>query len=537
MNRPSLLVTIGIGACAALFLACAPPQDRGTIIGDELLSPPRRTGRPLSQALGPNGHHIIFVNFDGVTLQPDYDDSIHDRSSIAASVQHVITVPPFDFADYSQQLTRDQIISDVMNIARKFYADFNVDLVTVRPQSGDYVMTAVGGLPDLIDQPCANNSCVAGLAPLDCQPGNPIQYNAGGDIEVVYAFSATAKYFGQQPYDSMILDLAVTVAQETAHSYGLGHSDNMQDVMYPQETGKTVGFLSGGYADNNNCAAGQGQQDAHALLLQILGPNTGSPADVTPPTVKITSPRDAAVVPRSFAVSIDAADDVSVDHIDVQVAGPAQSINVRLDKAPYQTMITVPSDGAWALSATAFDAAGNSTADTINLSVASSAKLAFGAPCTSGGQCQSAVCSGGVCSQMCGKCPSGYVCDAKSVCEKSTGAKSDGGTATQPGSVGAACAANGDCDSMICAEVSGFHYCTAACDPSNNATCPDGMVCTDFGPPTGALCNFGGGSGGSSSGCAVAVGGGGRLDNGSTSWAIALLFALALAGIARRRTA
>ena len=53
-----------------------------------------------------------------------------------------------------------------------------------------------GGDPSLINEPCQGGGCVAGIAPLDCQvQSGKIYYNVDGDIEVIYAFSATVKYF------------------------------------------------------------------------------------------------------------------------------------------------------------------------------------------------------------------------------------------------------------------------------------------------------------------------------------------------------
>ncbi len=507
-------------ALLAALAGCSPPEGGGTIAGDVLLGYPRPSNRPLEQALGPNGHHVIYVNFDGVAVLPDYDDSIHNKSSIAASIGHGFTVPAFNSSDYSLNLNRDQVIADVMTQARKFYADFNVDLVTSRPQSGDYTMTAVGGDPSLIGEPCSQNGCVAGIAPLDCQPGGQgIQYNVSGDVEIVYAFSATAKVFGGS-YQSKVFDLAVTIAQETAHAYGLGHTNNPQDVMYPVETGQTVGFLSGSYADSNNCAGGQGQQDSHGLLLKILGASQG-PADNTPPTVSITSPGNGATVPRTFGVSVSASDNVGVDHVQVQANGPGTTVSQRIDAPPYNTTLNLSADGAWAISATAYDAIGNSGLATINITVAGNAKLPLGSACGSGADCASGTCAsvGGAmtCTQSCGAmpCPAGFMCNSQQLCEKVA--------MPQPGEVGATCTGNGDCHSGICADYGGRHFCTQPCTVGDPMSCPAGLFCTNFGADGNLCAPRVGGTGG---GCAVAP----RRDGG-----LAVLSLLLLALAFRRR--
>src|SRR2546423_1716880 len=81
-----------------------------------------------------------------------------------------------------------------------------------------------------LHQPCPGR-CIAGIAPLDCMLDGPgaILYNGQGDVEVVYAFSDVSGQSGS--YETKVLDLATTIAQESAHAYGLGHSNNMADVM------------------------------------------------------------------------------------------------------------------------------------------------------------------------------------------------------------------------------------------------------------------------------------------------------------------
>ena len=92
------------------------------------------------------------------------------------------------------------------------------------------------------------------------------------------------------------------------------------------------------------------------------------PPDTTPPTVSIASPT-GGTVSNTIVVSVNAADDVGVTRVDLRVNGAtAASTNV----APIQfawNSTTVP-NGPVALTAVAFDAAGNSTTSTeIALSV------------------------------------------------------------------------------------------------------------------------------------------------------------------------
>jgi chitinase len=102
-------------------------------------------------------------------------------------------------------------------------------------------------------------------------------------------------------------------------------------------------------------AAGNSTTSA-AIALSVLN---GPPPDTTPPTVSIASPT-GGTVSNTVAVSVNAADNVGVTRVDLRVNGAtAASTNA----APYQfawNSTTVP-NGSVALTAVAYDAAGNST--------------------------------------------------------------------------------------------------------------------------------------------------------------------------------
>ena len=456
LSSATLLVPLCL---IATLPACAPTpsepgKSTGTIEGDVLIGGLRRS-RPLTQALGPNGHHVIFVNFDGVTLLPNFDDSVNNQSSVVASWGRSVTFPKFNSAWYSKSKTRDQVIADVMSVLKADFADFNVDVVMTRPADPDYVMAVVGGMPTQIGQPCGGNGCVLGIAPLDCSigGGGKIDYNSQGDVEVVFAFSDTAQYSQGTPYQSAINTLATTVAQETAHAYGLGHQSLKSDIMYPFTTGASAGFIdqASSYADNQNCANGRGTQNSHALLLAILGESMG-PSDTTPPAVSFTAPVAGATVARKLTLKVDASDDTGVDHIVLSVTGPNGEQGQTLLAAPYQWEVTVPADGAYSASAIAVDAAGNQGMAQVKFKVG-------------------------------------------------TVTVADGGSGPAPGEVGAACTSAAECNDHICADSGAQKFCTKACDPMVANTCPAGLFCLSQGAD-GYFCSFGGGRG--SSGCAVA---------------------------------
>jgi hypothetical protein len=339
---------------------------------------------------------------------------------------------------------------------------------------------------------------VGGLAPLDCSRDSrgTIYYNDQDDVEVVFAFSDTAKY-DPSSYATKINTLAATIAQESAHAYGLGHADNQNDVMYPYTTGTTTGFTNtdSPYADSSNCAKGAGTQNSYKLLLQILGAHQGggTTTDTTVPTIGFSAPASNATVGRNFSIVMSASDNVGVDHVDVELAGPS-SRSTTLTGAPWSWNASVTSDGTYTITATAYDAAGNFA------SAKRTVKVAAG---TTGG-----VDLGG-----------------------GGGAVDMAGMMSMPGDVGTPCMESSDCASGQCLDSGNGKYCTQDCSLDDPSSCPSGYVCTDLGTD-GAHC-LGAIRPKSSSGCSMA----GRADRGATGFFLLGLLAAPLLGHRRRTRA
>jgi hypothetical protein len=102
---------------------------------------------------GPNGAHIIYLNFDGNggTLYPMDswpEDSATNKSQILYSgTNATIPMPKFDPSPYAGQFTAQQAIDTITSDFKGFYAPFNVQIVTSRPTSGRYTMCVIGGFP------------------------------------------------------------------------------------------------------------------------------------------------------------------------------------------------------------------------------------------------------------------------------------------------------------------------------------------------------------------------------------------------------
>lgn len=105
------------------------------------------------------------------------------------------------------------------------------------------------------------------------------------------------------------------------------------------------------------------------LLLFLALPSLASAADTTPPTVSLTAPTSGATVSgASVTVSATASDDVGV--VGVQFKLDGANLGAEDTTSPYSATwnSTTATNGAHTLTATARDAAGNTTT-TVNLDV------------------------------------------------------------------------------------------------------------------------------------------------------------------------
>jgi MYXO-CTERM domain-containing protein len=66
------------------------------------------------------------------------------------------------------------------------------------------------------------------------------------------------------------------------------------------------------------------------------------------------------------------------------------------------------------------------------------------------------------------------------------GGGGDGGGKPAPGTVGADCTDNNQCQSNLCAKDNGSGFCTTSCDPAKDNQCPSGLTCGEI--DTGHYC-------------------------------------------------
>jgi hypothetical protein len=191
---------------------------------------------------------IIYLNFSDGTEeihQGSSDSSDANRSAIGKTSAY----PAFDWTHVVAGADRDAVVHEVAQAVDDAFRPYNVLVSTVRPTAPGYGMVMIGGGPADLGLPPQ----VAGVALLDCD-----NHEAGN---VAFAFS-----------DNLdgVHGLWVTIAQEAAHTFGLEHTDDFRDVMYPRSAPSQVGFL-----DEEETVVtpicGPLLQSSHQKLRRVLG--------------------------------------------------------------------------------------------------------------------------------------------------------------------------------------------------------------------------------------------------------------------------
>jgi hypothetical protein len=415
-----------------------------------------------------NVSHVIYLNNcqpGGCTLHAGYDDSLTDTSSVPNSTASVSA-----YQGTSAQWNQ------IVQCVQQTYAPFNVQIVTTRPSSGDYHEAIVAGHAADVGE----GQGVLGVSPFTC-----------GYIPNSISFT----FANELPND--VYQLCWTVAQETAHSWGLDHKYDDRDPMTYLDTGpqwkqyQNQAGACGEYSSRNcNCTydtTGSAQENSYALIMATFGP---SGPDPTPPVVKITSPTNGANVMAGFAVTANVTDNVGVQKADLLIDG---SLVGTLNSDPYTWNSPANlGQGSHHIQVNGYDLMNNMATDAIDVTI--------GHACTMASDCSTA---GDVCVD--GHCVAGP---------------------GQQGGLGTTCTKNADCSSGQCGDDgAGNKYCVEGCNPAKNE-CPSGFSCTSTGATTG-VCWPGGDN-------ANGNGGGGCNSNGSGGVTVMFL-ALGAMLITRKR--
>ncbi len=366
---------------------------------------------------------ILYVNWcDGncVVLRGQ-DDSRTNHSSIGRGT-------------LSAYVGGANLRAQILGCVRNAYSRFNIQVTDQDPGNVPHWEAMAAGTPNQV----GFGSGVAGVSPFTC-----------GIIPNAITFN----FLNLNPNDA--LDACWTIAQESAHAFGLSHEFDGRDYMTYNPTPAAKSFVDqnlcigtqGCCQPAQECQCGPTSQNSFQKILAVFG---GS--NPTPPTLSITNPHPNQSVGSAFPISLDASDANGVARVDLL-----------LDGAPYATLTTNPyvtngpatiADGTHKLRATAVDTQGAEASVEITFTVGTGCEDA--SDCTTEG--------------------AGFVCvDHRCVA---------GETAT--GGLGTTCANGADCVSGQCATKDSQQLCTEACDPSADG-CPGGYACLSNGAG-GGLC-------------------------------------------------
>jgi len=292
----------------------------------------RTAPRPASEpAIGADvrpqqlGAKILFVNFEGGEMNACGNNNPQDNCSYIFNG----TVLPFS-GDAA-------IRASIIQVVRKRVADFGITITDTRPGSGDYDMEMVGNWQ-------GSNPDFAGIAPAgDCWDNN------GGETSFTLEVSTSPDA------------IAEIMLQELAHTWGLDHVDEQQDLLFPTTQGSNKTFRdecyqvvgnteldpTSGNCDHHVQACGSySQQNSYAELLLIFGESI---PDTTAPNIGILEPGDGDVIEgEEFNLRIGLQDDQTPAVINTTITIESDSLpEPFVDDAAYASPseLTLPIQG------------------------------------------------------------------------------------------------------------------------------------------------------------------------------------------------
>jgi hypothetical protein len=334
---------VGVGFGLAFALAPIGAKGDGGPV-DKLggLMVPAPSAGPLAESTPPDVQlaqaMTIFLDFEGPTIvYGEIDDS---RTNTSYMQQAAV-----DYAPYGDATARAALVQAV----RTDWAAYAVTITETRPAAGDYVMTVVSPT-----NPYAG--IAAGIAPLDCM-------DTWTRNNIVYAFHGANDGYS-------INEQARTVGQEVAHSIGLEHTTDQNDIMSYAYGPADFWFVEGCSpilltemspevycVDQHLQFCGASQQNSHAELLNLIG--AGTP-DTQAPVLSIVSPMDGSTFDEgaAFDIQVEATDEVGVSEVELFVDGVAMASDAT---APFSWPVADIPAGQYEMYAEARDAAGNAS--------------------------------------------------------------------------------------------------------------------------------------------------------------------------------
>jgi hypothetical protein len=166
--------------------------------------------------------------------------------------------------------------------------------------------------------------------------------------------------------------LYVTIAQEAAHAFGLEHTADTSDLMYPKVDPAQRRFQDRESMIFGDKLCGRETQNSHRRLLEIVGPwpggekplDNGSLPDTVPPVVTIAEP-GAGAIAQPFTLRAGVQDDSPIDEVTVEAGGT----RLAATRPPYAWSLDGFAAGPLTLTVTARDSSGNRGTATLEVMV------------------------------------------------------------------------------------------------------------------------------------------------------------------------
>jgi hypothetical protein len=239
---------------------------------------------------------IVYLNKNGVTLQPGDNDSRINRSTIVTAQT---AIPPWTISATNW--------TTVVTCMRDLFAAYDVQIVDSDPGNVPHMEAVFGGSPTQIGM----DTTVLGVSPftLDC---------AVIENSVVFTFTGAFSFSPREACEVM--------AQEVAHSYGLDHELLASDPMtyldyvgnrtFRDQTALCGEEIAAPRACGINGSVCRPNQNSVQLLKERLGL-----ADAIAPLLTLTTPPNFSTVPPGFVVKATGSDNKGVTGAVLKIDG------------------------------------------------------------------------------------------------------------------------------------------------------------------------------------------------------------------------
>ena len=437
---------LSIRGLAVVLLLCAVA---GRAAADD---PPRFRTETVWVDAPPLRHHLshtLFVNrcVGGCDITPGDNDARTNTSSIAPAAT---TITEFNLGD--------EIFDATLACLRDVYQPYDVDIVTEDPGTEVFHHEAIlAGYPEEMGR----DPLVGGVAPASCSP-----------LDNVMSFSFANSLGEGISGDRLIETLCWTLAQESAHSFGLPNHvyDCLDPMTYLPLPGdpwcgrkyfRNRGIQCGDFEPAASCNCGGSEQNSHRELLAAFGEGE----TVAPPTVAVSLPAPDAQVSDRFSIFFNAVDPRLVSYVEIWLNGTRYFNLAGKDYFEQEEVYSAEApehpDGYIDLEIRACNelmSCGSATVTVLK-----------GSPCTDDSQCfEHMSCDDGRC-----KYP------------------------PPSGELGDSCDYDQFCLTGICANEDSDGVCSQACTPGVADACPSGLECSDQGEcystSGGGCCTIAGG--------------------------------------------